>query len=144
MTFPETWFPSSQCISVTKAHVQDEKGAQLREKNCQVFLVLETWVQVQLFFVFIMDLSKLLAFPSSTSPEWSRAPVSGWRSVKAFRAGPASPATPAHGAEQCVLPRLCRWLGLYRHSTGTGRARGGGEARWMLHAYCFTTLVQSN
>lgn len=32
--------------------------------------------------------------------------------AKAFRAGWGSPAAPARGAEQCVLPRLGRWLGL--------------------------------
>lgn len=47
--------------------------------------------------------------------------------AKAFRAGWGSPGAPARGAEQCVLPRLCRWLGLYRHGMGMVRAHGGGE-----------------
>lgn len=65
LDLPQTPFPSSRRVAVNNARLQGGKGAQLREKDCQEFLVLGIWVRVQLFFTSIMDLSKPLAFPPS-------------------------------------------------------------------------------
>lgn len=89
MTFLETLFPIIQPVAVTRAYVHEERSSAEREIVVVVILVLETWVQVHRFFTFLMDLSKPLAFPYSTSPKWRRTPVLGrvFSGVKASRTG---------------------------------------------------------
>lgn len=99
--------PSSQRVAVTRACVHEERSSAEREMVVVVVLVLKTWGQVLLFFTFLVDSSKPLAFPYSASPKWRRPPVLG-RVFSGVKAGLGYSGTLAYGAEHPGrVHRLC-------------------------------------